>query len=88
MRNTGFGNHCLANRNWYSCVKLHSTIQGADSIIPVFTYFSSKDIQDQSERMEYGILSKQKPEENGIILLVSDKINLKPKKVTKHKGQW
>ena len=35
--------------------------------------------------MEYGILSKQKPEESGIILLVSDKINLKPKKVTKTK---
>ena len=37
--------------------------------------------------MEYGILSKQKPEEGGIVLLVLDKINPKPKKVAKIKGQ-
>ena len=35
--------------------------------------------------MEYGILSKQKPEENGIILLVSDKINFQAQIIIKDK---
>ena len=49
------------------------------------THFSFKDTQTQNEGMEEDIPCKWKPQKVGITILISDKIDLKPKTITRSK---